>query len=65
MEVLMELKRISVLLEESQIKRLKSLSGVTRVKMADYIREGVDMVLARYQKELKKAKNYKKQYERR
>jgi hypothetical protein len=52
----MELERISVFLEKTQIERLKALSGVTRVKMADYIREGVDMVLARYQKELKKAK---------
>ncbi len=47
-------ERISVFLDKEQIKSLKALSGATRVKMAEYIREGVDMVLAKYQRELKK-----------
>lgn len=52
----MERERISVFLDKEQIEKLKGLSGATRVKMADYIREGVDLVLAKYQKELKRAK---------
>lgn len=49
-------KMISVFLNTKQIEDLKALSRVTRVKMADYIREGIDLVLARYKKELKKSK---------
>ena len=52
----MEKQRISVFLEKNQIEKLKLLSGITRVKQADYIREGLEMVFAKYQKELKKAK---------
>jgi hypothetical protein len=52
----MEKQRISTFLDKRQIDALKSLSGVTRVKMADYIREGIDMVLAKYRKDLKKTK---------
>ena len=50
-----ELYKISTFIEKKQFKDLKALSGITRVKVADYIREGIDMVLSRYQKELKKA----------
>ncbi len=48
-------KMISTMLEETQIERLKALSQVTRIRVADYIREGVDLVLSKYQKELKKS----------
>jgi hypothetical protein len=48
MGVIMELVKISVFLEKTQIERLKALSGVTRVKMADYIREGADGHNANY-----------------
>ncbi|MFQ5901694.1 MAG: ribbon-helix-helix domain-containing protein [Thermodesulfobacteriota bacterium] len=51
----MEREKISVFLDKTQIENLKALSGFTRVKMADYIREGIDIVLDKYQKELKKA----------
>ncbi len=52
----MERQRISTFLDKRQIASLKSLSSVTRVKMADYIREGIDMVLSKYRKDLKKTK---------
>ncbi len=52
----MEKQRISTFLDKRQFDELKSLSGMTRVKMADYIREGIDMVLLKYQKDLKKTK---------
>jgi len=48
------LYKISTFIEKRQFESLKALSGVTRVKVADYIREGIDLVLAKYQKELKK-----------
>jgi hypothetical protein len=40
--------------DEKRIESLKALSSITRIKQADYIREGIDMVLQKYQKELKK-----------
>ncbi len=48
-------KMISLYLDKTQIEALRMLTGYTRIKMAVYIREGVDMVLSRYQKELKAA----------
>ncbi len=48
-------KMISTMLEETQIERLKALSQTTRIKVADYIREGVELVLSKYQKEPKKS----------
>ena len=52
----MDREKISLYLDKAQIESLRALSGITRVKMSDYIREGVDLILAKYQKELKKAK---------
>ncbi len=52
----MGLKMISAMLEERQIDALKALSKVTRIRMADYIREGIDLVLAKYEKDLRKSK---------
>lgn len=49
-------RRVNFFLDEEQLKGLKTLSDVTRVRMSEYMREGIDMVLAKYQKELKKAK---------
>ena len=48
-------KRVNMMLEEEQFESLKNLSRVTRIRMSEFIREGVDWILAKYQKELKKA----------
>ncbi len=48
-------KRVNMMLEEEQFGRLKDLSRVTRIRMSEFIREGVDWILAKYRKELKKA----------
>ena len=53
----MERQRINVYLDNDQIEKLKALTGATRVKMADYIREGIDLVLEKYKMELNKTKN--------
>ena len=42
-------------MDDKQIVELKILSLATRIKQADFIREGIDMVLSKYQKEIKKA----------
>lgn len=55
----MKREKISVYLDKQQIEDLKALSSITRVKMADYIREGIDMVFEKYKREIKKAKNQK------
>lgn len=52
-------KRMTFWIEDRQIEALKALSSVTRVKQADYIREGIDIVVERYQAELKKASKKK------
>lgn len=49
-------KRVNFYLDESQIERLKALSEASRIKMSDYVREAIEMVLAKYQKKLKKTK---------
>ena len=57
----MSKKRINVMLEEEQIQRLKTLSRLTRIKMSEFIREGVDFVLSKYyQKEYQKSLRTKK-----
>ncbi len=48
-------KRANFFLDEKQIENLKALSLITRVKMSEYVREGIDMVLEKYRKELKKS----------
>ena len=47
-------KKVSttVYLTEEQLRSLKSLSERTRVPIAEYIREGVDMVLERHDESL-------------
>ena len=41
-------KPITAALEFDQYERLKELSTASRVPMQEYLREGVDLVLARY-----------------
>ena len=48
------MKRVAFFAGDEQFKKLKALSATTRVKMADYIREGIDLILERYRNELKK-----------
>ena len=49
-------EKISLYLDKTQTGALRILSDVTRVNMAVFIREGVDLVLAKYAKEFKKTK---------
>jgi hypothetical protein len=50
------MKRVAFFAGDKQFKKLKGLSAATRVKMADYIREGIDLILAKYRKDVVKAK---------
>jgi predicted DNA-binding protein len=43
-------EQVAVYLDPQQIERLRRLNKTTRVPTAEYIREGVDMVLAKYRK---------------
>ena len=54
-------KRVNVMLEQEQIENLKILSRLSRIKMSEFIREGIDLVLAKkeYQKFLKPQKKKK------
>jgi len=45
-----------VYLEPEKKEELMRLSKITRVPFAEYVREGVDMVLERYKKELRGGK---------
>ncbi|HEV8324616.1 MAG TPA: ribbon-helix-helix domain-containing protein [Myxococcota bacterium] len=47
-------KKISttVYITPEQDEALKKLNGRTKVPIAEYIREGIDLVLARYKKDL-------------
>lgn len=49
-------KRVNMMLEPDQIERLKELSRITRVRMSEYIREGLEMIFIKYKKELDKSK---------
>jgi predicted DNA-binding protein len=46
----------SVYLDSDQVERLKNLSTITRVPQAVYIREGLDLVMDKYEKKTKKGK---------
>ena len=46
----------SVYLDSEQVERLKNLSAITRVPQAVYIREGLDLVMDKYEKKKKKSK---------
>ena len=41
-------------IEKDMLERLKTLSAITRIKQADYIREGIAYVLDKYKGELRK-----------
>lgn len=43
----------SVYLDLKQVERLKQLSEKTRVPQAVYIREGLDLVMSRYEKKIR------------
>ena len=55
----MERQKINVYIEKRQIEDLKALAEFSRIKQADFIREGIDLVLEKYNKEIKKAKKQK------
>jgi hypothetical protein len=46
--------QLALYLEPEQYEALKRLHEVTRVPMQVYLREGLDMVLDKYKKELRK-----------
>ncbi len=46
--------RTNIYLDADQKEALERLSESTRVKVAEYVREGVDMVLERYKALLKR-----------
>jgi len=50
----------SVYLDIEQVERLKKLSTKTRVPQAVYIREGLDLVVSKHEKRLKKSKAARK-----
>jgi len=43
----------SLFLDKEQVEKLKKLSAKTRVPISVYIREGVDLVLNKYEKQLR------------
>ncbi|MFV1951702.1 MAG: ribbon-helix-helix domain-containing protein [Nitrospinota bacterium] len=47
--------KVTFFIDQEMLDKLKTLSSYTRVKQADYIREGIAMVLQKYKNELKKA----------
>ena len=40
-------KRVNMMLEEEQFERLKTLSRLSRIRMSEFIREGLEWVLAK------------------
>ena len=48
--------RFTTHLEKKQVEDLKALSAATRINVAVYVREAIDILLAKYQKEFKKTK---------
>lgn len=48
-------KRMTFWMDDRQIEGLKALSSITRIRQADFFREALDDLLAKYKKELKKA----------
>ena len=52
-------KLASIYLDIEQLERLDKLSAKTRVVKSEYIREGLDLVLKKYDKQLK-GKNKKR-----
>ncbi len=53
----MKTAKVTFFIEPAILDRLRTLSTITRVKQADYIREGIAYVLVKYKAEFKKAEN--------
>jgi hypothetical protein len=51
--------KITFFIDEDLSEKLKLLSSITRVKQADYIREGIALVMEKYKSEFAKAKKGK------
>ena len=47
-------KLITLYIDESQLNRLKALSKKTRVPRSEYIREGIEYSLNKYERKIKK-----------
>lgn len=52
---------VSIYPEKKQLKRLDRLSAATRVPKAEYIREGIDLLLNKYEDHTRK-RDKKRQY---
>jgi hypothetical protein len=52
----MKSSKVTFFIEPEILDKLKTLSAITRIKQADYIREGIAYVLEKYEAEFKKAK---------
>ena len=48
--------KVTFFIDDDLLEKLKLLSSITRIKQADYIREGIAMVLDKYKSEFAKAK---------
>ena len=55
----MAMVKATFFIEKDMLERLQALSATTRIKQADYIREGIAYVLEKYRGELKKASQKK------
>lgn len=55
-DIYMPKPKVTFFIDEDLLEKLKLLSSITRVKQADYIREGIAMVLDKYKGEFAKAK---------
>ncbi len=49
-------KRVNMIIEPEQHDQLKVLSKATRIRMSEFIREGIDWILTKYKKEIKEFK---------
>ena len=47
--------KVTFFIDQEMLDKLKTLSKITRVKQADYIREGIAYVLQKYKGEFRKA----------
>lgn len=52
----MAMPKVTFFIDQEMLDKLKTLSTITRVKQADYIREGIEFILDKYKGEFKKAK---------
>ena len=52
--------RTNFFIDKQMFDSLKALSAATRIKQADYIREGIAYVLEKYKAEFKKSKQHER-----